>query len=107
VDVLALVLIIALLGVVVAIVAAPLRRGRATEAEGRDRGRIAALQAAKEAKYREIRELELDYRTGKLSEADFRAQDRDRRAEAVEVLRELDKLGAGDGAADGPDGLPS
>jgi hypothetical protein len=54
------------------------------------------LRAAKEAKYREIRELELDFRTGKLTEEDFRAQDRARRAEAVEILHELDRLGAGE-----------
>ena len=92
----ALVLIIVVLGVVVAIVAAPLRRGHVAGIEERDEARIAALQAAKEAKYREIRELELDYRTGKLSEDDFRAQDRARRAEAVEILHALDRLGAGE-----------
>ena len=51
------------------------------------------LEAAKEAKYREIRDAELDYRTGKLSEADWRAQDRALRAEAIEILRRLDALG--------------
>ena len=34
----------------------------------------------------------MDFRTGKLSEADFRALDRQLRAEAVEILRELDAL---------------
>ena len=52
----------------------------------------AELEAAKEAKYREIRELELDFRTGKLSEEDFRALDRQLRGEAVEILRQLDHL---------------
>ena len=51
------------------------------------------LEAAKEAKYREIRDAELDYRTGKLSEADWRALDRELRAEAIEILRRLDELG--------------
>jgi hypothetical protein len=96
VDPVALVLIIVVLGLVVAIVGAPLRRGHAAAVEERDGARIAALRAAKEAKYREIRELELDYRTGKLSEEDFRGQDRARRAEAVEILHELDRLGAGE-----------
>jgi hypothetical protein len=50
------------------------------------------LEAARDAKYREIRELELDHRTGKLSDEDFRALDRQLRAEAVEILRELDSL---------------
>jgi len=39
-----------------------------------------------------IREAELDMRTGKLSEADWRAQDRALRAEAVEILRRLDDV---------------
>jgi hypothetical protein len=51
------------------------------------------LEAAKEAKYREIRDAELDYRTGKLSEEDWRALDRDLRAEAIDLLRRLDDLG--------------
>jgi hypothetical protein len=51
------------------------------------------LEAAKEAKYREIRDAELDYRTGKLSEEDWRALDRDLRAEAMDLLRRMDELG--------------
>ena len=77
------------LAVVVWVVSAPLRGG-AQAAQERDASRIADLEAAKEAKYREIREAELDFRTGKLSEADFKAMDRELRAEAVELLRELD-----------------
>jgi hypothetical protein len=50
------------------------------------------LEAAKEAKYREIRDAELDHRMGKLSPEDFRALDRELRAEAIEILRELDEL---------------
>ena len=57
-----------------------------------------ALESAKEAKYSEIRDNETDYRTGKLSEADFRTLDRQIRAEAVEILRGIDEL-AGRGAA--------
>jgi hypothetical protein len=52
----------------------------------------AEVEAAKEAKYREIRDAELDYRTGKLSEADWRAMDRTLRAEAVELLKRLDAV---------------
>ena len=80
---------LAVLAVVVWVVSAPLR-GAAFAAEGRDAARIADLEAAKESKYREIREAELDFRTGKLSEADWKALDRELRAEAVELLRELD-----------------
>ncbi len=48
---------------------------------------------AREAKYREIRDAELDYRTGKLSREDFEAVDRALRAEAVEILDRLEQLG--------------
>jgi hypothetical protein len=78
--------------VVVLVVSAPLWRGRAAAAEASEAAERDALEAAKEAKYAEIRDAELDYRTGKLSEADWRAQDRALRAEAIELLRRLDAL---------------
>jgi hypothetical protein len=91
VDVVAPLIVIALLALVVWLVSAPLRAGAAVE--DREAARRADLEAAKEAKYREIRDAELDYRTGKLSEGDWRALDRELRAEAVELLRRLDALG--------------
>jgi hypothetical protein len=60
--------------------------------ERREQTRIAELEAAKEAKYREIRDAELDHRMGKLSKDDWRAVDRDLRAEAIVILSELDRL---------------
>ena len=73
------------------LVGAPLRAGpqAAEDAATSDRQR---LEAQRDAKYREIRELELDHRTGKLSDEDFRALDRQLRREAVAILRELDEL---------------
>ena len=68
----------------------PLRRPEVEPV--RDEGRIQELQAAKEAKYREIRDAELDHRMGKLSQADWRGLDRELRAEAITVLQELDRL---------------
>jgi hypothetical protein len=80
-----------LLGALVALVViVPLRRPEAEPV--RDEGRIQELQAAKEAKYREIRDAELDHRMGKLSEEDWRGLDRELRAEAITVLQELDRL---------------
>jgi flagellar biosynthesis/type III secretory pathway M-ring protein FliF/YscJ len=81
---------IVLAGIVALVVIAPLRRAPERE-RGEDDNR-AALEAAKEAKYREIRDSELDYRMGKLSEEDWRAGDRELRAQAIEILRELDAL---------------
>jgi cytochrome c-type biogenesis protein CcmF len=49
----------------------------------------AALEAAREAKYREIRDAELDYRTGKLSLEDYEAVNSALRAEAIEILDRL------------------
>jgi hypothetical protein len=62
---------------------------------GGDDDEVAALEAAKEAKFREIRDAELDFRTGKLSQEDFRALDRMLRAEAIELLRRLDAARGG------------
>jgi hypothetical protein len=92
VDVLAPLIVIVLLAVVVWLVTGPLRAG-ASATEDPDVGRREDLEAAKEAKYREIRDAELDLRTGKLSDADWRVIDRDLRAEAMELLRRLDELG--------------
>jgi hypothetical protein len=89
---LAPIVVIALLGLVVWLVSSPLRAGTSAADEA-DAARREDLEAAKEAKYREIRDAELDYRTGKLSEADWRALDRELRAEAMELLRRLDALG--------------
>jgi hypothetical protein len=91
VDVLAPLIVIVLLGVVVWLVSGPLRSAPAVEEA--EASRREDLEAAKEAKYREIRDAELDYRTGKLSEEDWRALDRDLRGEAMELLRRLDELG--------------
>jgi hypothetical protein len=78
------------------IVVAPLRRG--PEIDSREDERRAALEAAKEAKYREIRDAELDFRMGKLSDADYRTTDRELRAQAIEILRQLDALTPEDAA---------
>jgi hypothetical protein len=93
VDVLAPLIVIAVLTVVVLLVSAPLRRGGTARIEERDELRRADLELARDAKYREIRDAELDYRTGKLSEADWKRLDRELRAEAIDILKRLDDLG--------------
>jgi gas vesicle protein len=90
VDPIALLVILAVVGALVALLSAPLRHGRyAPRDEAEDR--LAELEARKEAKYREIRDAEMDLRTGKLSEEDHRALDHQLRAEAIEVLRAIDE----------------
>jgi hypothetical protein len=105
VDILIVILVLALLAVVILVVSAPLRaarrppgiepaRDRAAQAGGQTESAEdrADLEAAREAKYREIRDAELDYRTGKLSQKDYAAVDGTLRAEAVEILNRLQVL---------------
>lgn len=95
---------LAVLAVVVFVVTGPLRQharaststeprsGTAETVIAENEARmLAELEAAREAKYREIRDAELDHRTGKLSDADYEAVNATLRAEAVEILRALDR----------------
>jgi hypothetical protein len=99
VSVVVAVLLLVLVAGVVLLVTAPLRRGRAAaepcaagapDAADAPPG-LADLEAAREAKYREIRDAELDYRTGKLSDEDYRAIDAELRAEAIAILDRLER----------------
>ena len=45
------------------------------------------LEALRDAKLREIRDAELDWRTGKLNETDWQTLDAALRAEAAELLK--------------------
>jgi hypothetical protein len=93
-------LTLVLVAVVVLVVGAPLRNARragasplaAAEASGSSSmslGQMQSLEAAREAKYREIRDAELDFRTGKLSREDYDAIDADLRSEALGILNRL------------------
>jgi hypothetical protein len=89
--------VLILAGVVALVVTGPLRR---TEEKQRVEGdRRAALEAAKEAKYREIRDAELDHAAGKLSDEDFALLDAELRKEAVEILDRGNGQGDGDNGA--------
>jgi hypothetical protein len=118
-DVLAFVIVLATLVLVVGIVSAPLRRnasgilgrtgrgagpadpelgvgaprraGHDAEAGTAAADAVAELEAARDAKYREIHDTELDHATGKLSDQDFEAIDQALRAEAIVILHELDR----------------
>ena len=90
-EIVAVVGVMLVLCAVVWVVSQPLRRGSQVVEEA-DSARIRDLEAAKEAKYQEIRDAELDARLGKLSPEDHRLLDRQLRAEAIDILRELDEL---------------
>jgi cytochrome c-type biogenesis protein CcmF len=85
--------LIALAGALIAIWPARAPRRRAAAGDGE-------LEALKEAKYREIRDAELDHAAGKLSDEDFAILDAELRTEAVAIL---DRAGANgsDGEAGG------
>jgi hypothetical protein len=107
VNLLLAIFIVVLLGAVVFVVSAPLRAARRPRQEAGDASASAQRQerpyadavverdelvAARAAKYREIRDAEMDYRTGKLSPEDYQAIDGELRAEAVEILDRLARL---------------
>jgi hypothetical protein len=93
------VIVLAVLLAVVFVISAPLRKPPAAPGVDGERQRdapelspeVLELEAARDAKYREIRDAELDHQTGKLSDADFHAIDSTLRAEAIEILRRLDE----------------
>ena len=90
-------IILAILAAVVVFVSAPIRRVLAGDRSAATRGgadpesELAELEAAREAKYRELRDADLDHRTGKLSDEDYEMLDRSLRGEAIEILRGLDR----------------
>ncbi|HXC24065.1 MAG TPA: hypothetical protein VNU28_05725 [Solirubrobacteraceae bacterium] len=87
-SVLVAVLTLMLLAAVMVVVSRPLLVGRKPEEPGAPER--SELEAEREAKYREIRDAELDYRTGKLSREDYEAVNGALRAEAVEILNRLE-----------------
>jgi hypothetical protein len=95
------VIVLLLLVAVVWVVSRPLRRGASAET-GADREKVGDsmqridLEAGRDAKYREIRDTELDHQTGKLSDEDYEAIDSTLRSEAISLLHELDALDDGD-----------
>jgi hypothetical protein len=93
-------LVLLVVAVAVLLITGPLRAGRAAPRPAASPEQ-AELEAAKEAKYREIRDAELDYRTGKLSRDDWRRLDSTLRAEAIEILHRLDALEEEEKAGDG------
>ena len=92
-------IVLVILGAVVVLVSWPLWRRDESEPE-QERHElsgsvsIAELEADREAKYREIRDAELDHRTGKLSDADFEAIDHALRGDAIEIMHALDRVRA-------------
>ncbi len=68
---------------------------------------VAAFEAARDAKYREIKDAEIDYRSGKLTREDFEQVDRELRREAVNILNRLERAYAGGSVPAAPPAKPS
>ena len=73
-------------------VTAPLRRRPSAQQDDPVAAELADLEARKQAKYRQIRDAEADRAAGKLSDEDFRRLDGELRAEAVAILKRIDRL---------------
>jgi flagellar biosynthesis/type III secretory pathway M-ring protein FliF/YscJ len=84
------ILTLVLLAAVIAAVSGPLRRSGAPRMSAAQQR--SALEAAREAKYREIKDAELDLETGKLSREDYEQLRASLRAEAVAILDRLAAL---------------
>ena len=85
------VVVFVVLAGVMLFVTAPLRRpGAASGATSPGDSDLAELEAAREAKYRELRDADLDHRTGKLSDADYEDLDRTLRGEAIAIMHDID-----------------
>ncbi len=67
---------------------------------------VADLEAARDAKYREIHDAELDVRTGKLSDEDYADLDRTLRGEAIDILHRLDETRPPERPAQSTDARP-
>lgn len=85
-------------------ISAPFRGASAGPVEDPE---IAALEAARDAKYREIKDAEIDYRAGKLTKEDFDQVDRELRREAVNILNRLERAYAAGRPAPKSSGQPS
>lgn len=82
-------LVLLVVAAVALFVSVPLRPGAKPDERIADPVR-AELEARKEAKYRAIRDAELDREAGKLSKEDWARADAELRREAIEILREID-----------------
>ena len=103
-DTLAAVLTLVLLALVILLLSGPFRPGRkARRQQALAPQERSALEAEREAKYREIRDAELDFRTGKLSAEDHDLIAATLRAEAAEILKRLWRLEGDAARAEDPD----
>ena len=85
-------LAVAIVVLVAWFVTAPLRQRGSAQPEDPAAAELADLEARKQAKYRQIRDAEADHASGKLSDEDYRRLDAELRAEAIEILKRIDRV---------------
>jgi hypothetical protein len=83
-------LLIMLIAGVAAIVLSPL--SLLPSRRSRHGAELSELEAEREAKYRELRDAELDHKLGKHSDADYEEIDSALRAEALAILNRIEML---------------
>ncbi len=83
-------LVIVLVALVAAFVLAPFRSAEGVDVVYTEDPVLAELEARKQAKYREIRDTELDHAQGKLTEPEFKRQEAELKAEAIDLLKRID-----------------
>jgi hypothetical protein len=98
----AYVLVLVVLAGAIYTITGPLRAARRQDDSRSAAADVAELEAARDAKYREIRDAELDVRTGKLSDEDYAALDGSLRADAVQILHRLDEARSDEQIASSP-----
>jgi hypothetical protein len=81
-------LVLVVLAIALYVISGPLLSARRASAIASDD--VRALEVARDSKLQEIRDAEMDLRTGKLSDEDYAAIDGALRGEAVQILERLD-----------------
>ena len=93
-------LAVAIVVLVAWFITAPIRNRPDSEPEDPRLAELADLEARKRAKYQQIRDAEADHASGKLSDSDYERLDAELRAEAIDILKRIDRLRTVRGQAD-------
>jgi hypothetical protein len=94
----AVIVLLVLAVAVVALVAVPLARERSVELSSPDAQRLALLER-RDAALQALQDLDLDHRSGKLTDEDAELERQTLREEALATLAELERLGDETGAS--------
>ena len=85
-------LAVAIVVLVAWFITAPIRNRPDSEPEDPRLAELADLEARKRAKYQQTRDAEADHASGKLTDSDYERLDAELRAEAVDILKKIDRV---------------